>query len=91
MNILNLFLQELKAYLDEAVKGFVYFNLGTNVKSKLLPNETKRILLNVFAKLPYKVLLKCEENLSYLPKNVKIMKWMPQQDILSKLSCNVSR
>lgn len=47
-----------------------------------MPKEIKRIFCNVFAKLPYKVIWKYEEDLSEKPKNVYIGKWLPQQSIL---------
>lgn len=55
--------------------------------SKDLPQEQKMILLDTFSELPFKFLWKYEdESLNNLPKNVKIAKWIPQQDVLSK-SC----
>lgn len=70
--------------MDGAKEGVVYFSLGSNIKSNLLPNETKEILIKVFSELPYRVLWKFEEdNLPGKPKNVMIVKWAPQQDILS--------
>jgi len=74
--------KELKKILDSASEGFLYFSLGTNIKSKDLSEETRNILLQAFAELPYKILWKFElEELSGKPKNVIISKWFPQQDI----------
>lgn len=75
----------LQKFLDEAPYGVIYFSLGTNVKSKdLSPNLVKNII-NVFSELPYKVLWKYENDSSLpIPTNIKMEKWLPQQDILSK-------
>ncbi|XP_068907170.1 UDP-glycosyltransferase UGT5-like [Tenebrio molitor] len=74
---------DLQKYLDSAKEGVIYFSLGSNVKSELLPKEQIDKFMNVFAKLPYKVLWKFEnEHLPNKPKNVEIKKWLPQQDLL---------
>ncbi|KAF2898602.1 hypothetical protein ILUMI_07578 [Ignelater luminosus] len=74
--------KDLQKHLDGATNGFIYFSLGSNVKSKLLSENTRRVLLGTFAELPYKVLWKFEEeDLPGKPDNVIISKWFPQQDI----------
>ncbi|XP_017784819.1 PREDICTED: UDP-glucuronosyltransferase 2B2-like [Nicrophorus vespilloides] len=75
--------KDLEVFLDEAKEGVIYFSLGSNVKSKDIPEETRTIILKTFAKLPYKILWKFEaEKLPGKPDNVKIVKWLPQQDVL---------
>ncbi|RZC33421.1 UDP-glucuronosyltransferase 2B20 [Asbolus verrucosus] len=75
--------KDLEKYLDNAKEGVIYFSLGSNVKSELLPKEQMDKIMNTFAKLPYKVLWKFEnEHLPNKPKNVEIRKWLPQQDLL---------
>lgn len=50
-----------------------------------LPDEKKQILLDAFSELPFRFLWKYEDKSRVvLPKNVKIEKWIPQQDVLSK-------
>ncbi|KAJ8961044.1 hypothetical protein NQ314_005973, partial [Rhamnusium bicolor] len=43
----------------------------------------KEAILKVFSKLKHKVLWKFEADLPEKPKNVEIMSWLPQQDILA--------
>lgn len=76
--------KDLKDYLDSAKEGVIYFSMGSNLKSKDLPLETREGILRVFSKLKEKVLWKFEEDLPGRPANVKIEKWLPQQDILGK-------
>lgn len=49
-----------------------------------MPENLRQLLVNTFAKLPYRVLWKYESSIiqSDLPPNVKISRWLPQQDIL---------
>ncbi|KAF5287795.1 hypothetical protein FQA39_LY15731 [Lamprigera yunnana] len=75
--------KEVKNALDAATQGFIYFSLGSNAKSKFLPKETRQIILETFADLPYTVLWKFEEDvLDNKPKNVIISKWLPQLSVL---------
>ncbi|XP_055915997.1 UDP-glucosyltransferase 2-like [Eupeodes corollae] len=75
---------EMKAFLDGATHGAIYFSLGSQVKSAELPPEKLQIFLDVFAKMKQRVLWKFEDDsLPKLPKNVMIQKWMPQGDILA--------
>ncbi|KAB0798956.1 hypothetical protein PPYR_06836, partial [Photinus pyralis] len=74
---------DLQELLDNAESGFIYFSLGSNVKSKDIPIDLRETILETFAELPYMVLWKFEaENLPNRPKNVFISKWLPQQDVL---------
>ncbi|KAK5640042.1 hypothetical protein RI129_010853 [Pyrocoelia pectoralis] len=75
--------KDLQRELDGAKNGFIYLSLGSNAQSMNMPIETRNIILETFAELPYKVLWKFEsENLPNKPENVLISKWLPQQDIL---------
>lgn len=76
--------KNLQKFLDGAKEGFIYFSLGSNARSSAIPKEIKRIFCNVFAKLPYRVIWKYEEeDLLEKPKNVYIGSWLPQQSILA--------
>ena len=49
-----------------------------------MPESKRMILLNTFKKLKQKVIWKWEtEQMEGLPSNVKLSKWLPQQDILA--------
>ncbi|KAF5287796.1 hypothetical protein FQA39_LY15732 [Lamprigera yunnana] len=75
--------KEVKNALDAATQGFIYFSLGSNVKSQFLSKDARQIILETFADLPYTVLWKFEEDvLDNKPKNVIISKWLPQLSVL---------
>jgi glucuronosyltransferase len=76
-------LQDIQDWLDNATEGFILFSLGSNVKSSKLPQERITAILGVLSKLKVKVLWKFEkEDLPGRPENVKISKWLSQQDVL---------
>ncbi|ENN70578.1 UDP-glycosyltransferase UGT5 [Dendroctonus ponderosae] len=75
--------EDLQEYMDNATDGVIYFSMGSNLKSKDLPEERKRMFLNIFGRLKQRVIWKFEEDLPGKPSNVLIKKWCPQQDILA--------
>lgn len=75
---------DMKKFLDESKDGVIYFSLGTNLNSSDIPPQKLEILFTVFRSLKQRILWKWEdENISKLPKNVMVKKWMPQSDILA--------
>ncbi|XP_052864670.1 UDP-glucosyltransferase 2 [Anopheles cruzii] len=65
--------------------GFIYVSMGSSVKAANMPDHLRKLLIQTFARLPYRVLWKYEAStalLTDLPSNVKIGGWLPQQDIL---------
>nr|XP_033333365.1 UDP-glucuronosyltransferase-like isoform X1 [Megalopta genalis] len=74
---------DLKRFVDNATEGFIYFNLGSNAMSSSMPTDTLQIFLDVFSKLPYKVVWKFERDMANKPDNVFTEKWLPQQSILA--------
>ncbi|KAG7196861.1 hypothetical protein KM043_014497 [Ampulex compressa] len=75
---------DLKTILDDAKEGFIYFSLGSNVKSKDLPKKVLNVFLSAFAELPYTILWKYEvDNLPDTPHNLILRKWLPQEAVLA--------
>lgn len=75
--------------MDASSKGFVYFSLGSNVKSSQLASDMLEKITKALEKVPYNVLWKFEKDeLLGKPKNVMIKKWLPQQDVLGTLKYN---
>ncbi|CAK1594086.1 unnamed protein product [Parnassius mnemosyne] len=79
--------KELKNIMDNSKNGVIYFSLGSNVRSKDLPDIIKRKLINIFSQLEQTVLWKFEEDFPDLPKNIHVLKWAPQQSILAHPNC----
>lgn len=76
--------------MDNAKNGVIYFSMGSNLRSKNLPNEIKQSLLKLFGKLKQTVIWKFEEDLQNRPSNVHIVKWAPQPSILGELNREIS-
>ncbi|XP_016950400.1 UDP-glucosyltransferase 2 [Drosophila biarmipes] len=76
--------EDIKQFIEGSPDGVIYFSMGSNVKSKDLPQETRDTLLKTFAKLKQRVLWKFEDDeMPGRPANVLIKKWYPQPDILA--------
>lgn len=77
--------EDLKQFLDAATEGVVYFSFGSNVFSANIPSEKQKVILETLSELPFKVIWKFEaDDLEGKPDNVKLVKWVPQQDVLRK-------
>ncbi|RZF43054.1 hypothetical protein LSTR_LSTR001232 [Laodelphax striatellus] len=76
--------QDLKKFLDESKHGVIYFSFGTVVPSNQLPVEIRDGFVKAFGKLKQNVLWKIDAtSVPGLTANVKLSKWLPQQDVLA--------
>ncbi|XP_054642946.1 UDP-glucuronosyltransferase-like [Dunckerocampus dactyliophorus] len=77
----------LPADLEEFVEGsgeagFIVFTLGSMVST--MPEEIAKHFFEAFAKIPQRVLWRYTGvEPKNVPKNVKLMKWLPQNDLLA--------
>lgn len=73
--------EDLKPWIS-GEHGFVVLTFGSMVSE--MPDETRKIFLDAFKQIPQKVIWRytgpVPEN---VPENVKIMKWVPQNDLLA--------
>lgn len=77
--------KDLKNYLDNSKHGVIYISFGTNVDTNTIPQEKVVTLIKAFSELPYDVLWKWNSNEMHgKTENIKISKWFPQSDLLSK-------
>lgn len=80
--------QDLEDFIAQGGKeGFILFSMGSAIPGSKMPEAKRKLFLNVFSKLKQQVLWKWEsETMPDLPKNVKLSKWLPQQDLLGHKS-----
>jgi len=84
--------KDFKSFADEAEYGLIVFTLGSNSQVSSMPVHIQEIFLRVFARLPQRIIWKWEmDSLSQLPNNVKMVDWLPQQDLLGNFYCFVKR
>ncbi|XP_053692267.1 UDP-glucosyltransferase 2-like [Sabethes cyaneus] len=76
---------ELQQYLDNSRHGVIYFSLGSFIRTASLTKKNTELFVSVFKSLKYNVLWKCDSeiDLDGAP-NVRLMSWLPQQDVLGK-------
>lgn len=77
-------MQDIQKYIDEAEHGVIYFCLGSLLRGETIPVDKKQMFLNVFKKIPQRILWKWEGEFPEKPPNVMISKWMPQRNILGR-------
>ncbi|XP_054285630.1 UDP-glycosyltransferase UGT5-like isoform X2 [Macrosteles quadrilineatus] len=77
--------QELDSWLKESPAGVIYFSFGSMLRGATLPSDKVRAFLEAFRGYSiYRVLWKWEDDtMDNIPYNVKIMKWLPQRDVLA--------
>jgi glucuronosyltransferase len=75
--------KDLDDFLSGAEHGFIYFSMGSVVQTDQIPQSVREIFLNVFGRLKQRVIWKWNSgHMVNLPANVRLSKWLPQQDIL---------
>nr|CAH7731538.1 unnamed protein product [Callosobruchus chinensis] len=76
--------QEFQEFMDSSPEGVVYFSLGSSIKPSTMDEDKKKAILRALGKLKQKVLWKWDEdNIPDKPTNIKLAKWLPQQDLLA--------
>lgn len=74
--------------MDDSSHGVVYFSLGSMVLIETLPKEQIKDIYASFEKIsPVRVLMKIADVSKLppgLPKNVKVLPWIPQQPVLGR-------
>ncbi|XP_050501045.1 UDP-glycosyltransferase UGT5-like isoform X4 [Diabrotica virgifera virgifera] len=75
--------EDLQRVMDNSKEGVILFALGTNVKPSSFSEDKRKAILDALGKLKQTVLWKFKGNLTNIPKNVIIKKWLPQRDLLA--------
>ncbi|XP_071522463.1 UDP-glucosyltransferase 2-like [Panulirus ornatus] len=82
--------QEVGEWLEGAGEaGVVYFSIGSFQKTSKIPRQYRDALMQAFALLPHRVLIKYSGNDIRLPPNVRAFPWLPQQDVLGHKATRV--
>ncbi|KAJ9589989.1 hypothetical protein L9F63_016881, partial [Diploptera punctata] len=77
--------RDLEEFVSGSDSGFIYVSMGSSVLTSNMPEMLRFMFIRVFSQLPYRVLWKFEADegsIPDLPDNVRLGRWLPQQDIL---------
>ncbi|CAG0918708.1 unnamed protein product [Notodromas monacha] len=76
--------KELRDWADSKTEGFILFALGSALKSENFPEDAREMFVEAFKRFPeIHFLWKWDHgSMSGLSDNVKLAKWLPQQDLL---------
>ncbi|KAK9746316.1 UDP-glucoronosyl and UDP-glucosyl transferase [Popillia japonica] len=75
--------EDIQQFLDDAKDGAIYFSMGTNVRTKYIPQYFIETMLEAFSHLPYRILWKMDEIMpEYQSNNIRMETWVSQQDVL---------
>ncbi len=77
--------KDLDDFMDSGKEdGVIYVSFGSVLQAKTMSEERRKMFIKVFGSLKQKVIWKWEtEEMPDKPDNVKLSKWLPQQDILA--------
>ncbi|EFX66425.1 hypothetical protein DAPPUDRAFT_64710 [Daphnia pulex] len=78
---------DLESFVDgSGDAGFIVLSFGSILKGVEIPGGVRNIFLSTFARLPQRVIWKWEDKGvlpdGLIPSNVKLVSWLPQQDLL---------
>ncbi|XP_037293404.1 UDP-glucosyltransferase 2 isoform X2 [Manduca sexta] len=64
--------------------GFIYVSMGSSVKTAKMTLAAHKLIVDALGRLPQRVLWKhdAEQNMTNIPSNLRLLKWLPQQDLL---------
>lgn len=75
--------------MNESTSGFIFFSFGSMVKIESFPDRYLKIFYNSLEKIaPIRVLVKIATPTDLppgLPKNIRVLPWIPQVKVLSEL------
>ena len=81
--------EELESFVDSSGDaGFIIVSFGSILRGADVSDNIRRLFLSTFTQLPQKILWKWENEMEHkndsssIPSNVKLLPWMPQQDLL---------
>ena len=75
---------DLKKYMDLHPEGVVYVSFGSMFKATGMTYQQKQVFYDTFEELNTPIIWKWDDDdVSDIPKNVRVSKWLPQNDLLA--------
>lgn len=83
-NISNPLPRDLRAFIESAEHGVIYFSLGGNLRPSKMSEEKKDAIISTLKNVKQRVIWKWDDESLQLNSNkFLISKWFPQDDILA--------
>ena len=79
----------LNTFVESAEHGVIYVSFGSVIKASKMPEDKRKLMLNVFSRLKQKVIWKWETEMPDAPSNVLISSWLPQTSLLAHRNVKV--
>lgn len=74
---------DLQQFLDAAPQGAILVSFGSAIQPSSMTEEKRQIFLDTFKALDLPIIWKWDAEVSGLPPNIMVSKWLPQQDLLA--------
>ena len=76
--------EDLKKYMDSHPEGVVYVSFGSALKPSQMTAEQKNVFIDTFKELKnVPIIWKWDDVPDGIPENVRLEKWLPQNDLLA--------
>ena len=76
--------KDLEKYMDSHPEGVVYVSFGSAFRPSQMTTRQREAFHEAFKELKYPIIWIFDgEDITGIPENVKIMKWVPQNDLLA--------
>lgn len=75
--------KDLNDFVEGAEHGVIFVSFGSVIKSSMMPEAKRQLLLKVFSLVKQKIIWKWEVDMPDAPSNVFVSSWLPQQDLLA--------
>lgn len=77
--------QEIEDWMHSSGEhGVILFTMGFIFNPQVAPKRLINAFMDAFARFPHKFLMKFEGHVDFTPDNVKVLSWIPQQDVLGE-------
>ena len=81
--------EHLATFVESAQHGVIFVSFGSVIRASKMPEDKRRMMLNVFSRLKQKVIWKWETEMADAPDNVLISSWLPQTSLLAHRNVKV--
>ena len=81
---------DFQEFADGAKAGLIVLSLGSRKEIQLIWKDIKRVMMSVLSRLPQRAIVHYTfDDIDDAPKNVKLVKWLPQNDLLGHQNTKV--